>query len=146
MPGDDFNRDIIHDLSPSTVFFPGPLEIHPDHRAAALLIWEALKRVRSEEFAPEPISYEIGVQNPTNMLIDISAQIQAKEEVMKVYASQNKENNYPELVIALDKGRTFSLPRNVKFAEGFFRYQIKDLDLSIDEMIHLIINLYQKQQ
>ena len=79
------------------------------------------------------------------MLIDISAQIKAKEEVMKVYGSQNKENNYPELVIALDKGRTFSLPREVKFAEGFFRYQIKDLDLSIDQMTHLIIDLYQKQ-
>ena len=136
---------VIQDLLPSTVFFPGPLEIHPDHRAAALLVWEALKKVRSKEFTPEPISYEIGVQNPANMLIDVTAQIEAKKEVMKVYASQNKENNYPELVIALDKGRTFSLPKEVKFAEGFFRYQIKDLDLSIDQMTHLIIDLYQKQ-
>jgi len=136
---------VIQDLSPSTVFFPGPLEIHPDHRAAALLVWKALQKARSMEFTPEPISYEIGVQNPANMLIDITAQIEAKEEVMKVYASQNKENNYPELVIALDKGRTFSLPKEVKFAEGFFRYQIKDLDLSIEQMTHLIIDLYQKQ-
>ena len=136
---------VIRDLSPSTVFFPGPLEIHPDHRAAALLAWEALRKVRSKEFAPEPISYEIGVQNPVNMLIDITAQSLAKEGVMQVYESQNQENNYPDLVTALDKGRTFSLPKEVKFAEGFFRYQIKDLGLSIDEMTHLVIDLYQKQ-
>ena len=39
---------------------------------------------------------------------------------MQIYFSQNQENNYPELVLALDKGRTFSLPQSVKFAEGFF--------------------------
>jgi hypothetical protein len=53
-------------------------------------------------------------------LIDITAQSLAKEGAMQVYESQNKENNYPELVAALDKGRTFSLPKEVKFAEGFF--------------------------
>ena len=63
---------------------------------------------------------------------------------MEVYASQNQENNYPELVIALDKGRTFSLPKEIKYAEGFFRYQLKDLDASLDEVTHLIIDLYQK--
>ena len=136
---------VIQDLLPSAVFFPGPLEIHPDHRAAALLVWETLKNCRHSGRVPEPIAYEIGVQNPVNMLIDITTQIAEKEEVMQVYASQNKENNYPELVVALDKGRTFSLPNEVKFAEGFFRYQIKDLDLSIDEMTHLVIDLYQRQ-
>jgi len=137
---------IIQDLLPSTVFFPGPLEIHPDHRATALLVWKALQKFRGKEFTPEPISYEIGVQNPANMLIDITTQRQGKEAVMQVYASQNKENNYPELVIALDKGRTFSLPKEVKFAEGFFRYQIQDLDLSIEKMTHLVIDLYQNQE
>jgi LmbE family N-acetylglucosaminyl deacetylase len=134
----------ILDLSPSTVFFPGPLEIHPDHRATALLVWNALKRVRVKSPTPEPISYEIGVQNPINCLIDITQQSIEKRGVMDVYASQNQENNYPELVTALDKGRTFSLPREIKYAEGFFRYQLKDLDLSLDEMTHLVIGLYQK--
>ena len=135
----------ILDLSPSTVFFPGPLEIHPDHRATALLVWNALKRVREKNLSPEPISYEIGVQNPINLLIDITEQSVEKQGVMDVYASQNQENNYPELVIALDKGRTFSLPKEIKYAEGFFRYQKKDLDISLDEMTHNIIDLYQKK-
>ena len=72
------------------------------------------------------IAYEIGVQNPINLLIDISEKIPTKKEVMQIYFSQNQENNYPELVLALDKGRTFSL-QSVKFAEGFFCYDIKDI-------------------
>ncbi|MDG2422310.1 MAG: PIG-L family deacetylase [Gammaproteobacteria bacterium] len=134
----------ILDLSPATVFFPGPLEIHPDHRATALLVWNALKRVRVKNLIPEPISYEIGVQNPINLLVDITGQSIEKQGVMEVYASQNQENNYPELVTALDKGRTFSLPKEIKYAEGFFRYQLKDLDVSLDEVTHLVIDLYQK--
>ena len=61
---------------------------------------------------------------------------------MRSYVSQNQENNYPELVVALDKGRTFSLPQEVKFAEGFFKYEKIDLGLSIRDMIHSVIDLY----
>ena len=68
----------ILETKPATVYFPGLLEIHPDHRTAALLVWEALQSVREHNFYPEPISYEISVQNPINMLINISAQITKK--------------------------------------------------------------------
>ena len=132
----------ILEIQPATVYFPGPLEIHPDHRTTALLVWEALQRVREHNFYPQPISYEISVQSPVNMLINISDQITKKQQAMDLYVSQNIQNNYSELVLALDKGRTFSLPAAVKFAEGFFRYQSKDLDLSLREMAKLVIDLY----
>ena len=35
-----------------------------------------------------------------------------------------------------------ALPMAVEFAEGFFRYQSKDLDLSLREMAKLVIDLY----
>ena len=136
---------LILKISPSTVFFPGPLEIHPDHRAASVLVWKALQKVKLREEAPTPISYEIGVQNPVNLLIDVTQQIAEKKKVMEIYVSQNKENNYPELVLALDKGRTFSLPRAVEFAEGFFEYQVADLNLSLGDMTHAVIDLYGAQ-
>jgi len=132
----------ILETNPATVYFPGPLEVHPDHRTTALVVWEALQKMRSENICPEPISYEISVQNPVNMLINISAQIETKQKAMDMYVSQNGQNNYSELVLALDKGRTFSLPDEVKFAEGFFRYQSKDLDLSFRDMTKLVIDLY----
>lgn len=131
------------ELAPASVFFPAPLEIHPDHRATAFLVWSALQKSRNEGVHPTPIAYEIGVQNPINYLIDISAQSDEKKQVMSIYASQNSENNYQELVLALDKGRTFSLPEEVSFAEGFFCFKTEDLDHSLQEMTHKIIDLYQ---
>ncbi len=134
--------NLILKISPGTVFFPGPLEIHPDHRAASVLVWKALQRVKLSAEPPLPISYEISVQNPVNMMIDITQQIEEKKRVMEIYVSQNQENNYPELVLALDKGRTFSMPKEVKFAEGFFKYEKKDLGLSISEVLQSVIDLY----
>ena len=134
--------ELILEISPRTVFFPGPLEIHPDHRAACALVWKALQEVKLSAETPIAISYEISVQNPVNMLINITSQIEEKKRVMQVYTSQNAENNYPELVVALDKGRTFSLPHEVKFAEGFFKYKEEDLGLSIREMLSSVIDLY----
>lgn len=135
---------VIQKLKPASVFFPGPLEIHPDHRAAGFAVWEALQQVyQTTELKPQIISYEIGVQSPINFCIDITEEMPDKEAVMALYASQNSENNYPELVISLDKGRTLSLPTEVKYAEGFFKYNEKDLKVSLREMTHHIINLYQ---
>jgi LmbE family N-acetylglucosaminyl deacetylase len=133
----------IETLKPASVFFPGPMEIHPDHRAAGFAVWAALQRVYKKGLKPGIIAYEIGVQNPINFCIDITAEKLEKEAVMALYASQNSENNYPELVIALDKGRTLSLAPTIEYAEGFFRFSEKDLQISLQEMIHHIINLYQ---
>ena len=106
----------INQIKPNAVFFPAPMEIHPDHRAAAFFIWEGLQASYQQDLKPQIIAYEISVQSPVNMFIDITPVVKEKEAVMDVYASQNSENNYPELVLALDKGRTFSLADHVKFA------------------------------
>ena len=135
--------DTIRSLAPAAVFFPGPFEIHPDHRATAFLVWSALQQLRENGVSPEAIAYEIGVQNPVNLLIDVTEQYAEKKKAMAIYASQNNENNYEELVLALDKGRTFSLPAQVEFAEGFFRFQSKDMGLSLQEVTHKIVDLYQ---
>ena len=123
-----------------SVFFPGPLELHPDHRVTALLVWAALQEMGGD--APAAYSYEIGVQNPVNIFVDISEQRPRKEEAMAIYASQNDENNYEELVLSLDKGRTFTLPANVSHAEGFYRYSDNELAKSLKEVTHDIIELY----
>ncbi len=137
--------EIISNISPASVFFPGVLEIHPDHRATAYIVWDSLRELRAEGVTPEPFSYEIGVQNPINLLINVTDQRENKNLVMQVYKSQNEENNYPELVTALDKGRTFSLPKEVQYAEGFFRFKASDLEVSLEEMTHRIVELYQRR-
>ena len=131
-------------LAPASVFFPGPMEIHPDHRAAGFAVWEGLQQVYQQNIIrPLAIAYEISVQNPINFCIDITSEKASKEIVMAAYASQNSENNYPELVIALNKTRTLSLAPEVGYAEGFFQFSEKDLDISLREMTHHMIDLYQ---
>ena len=135
--------DAITQTSAAAVFFPGPMELHPDHRNAAAIVWAALQRMQSQQGSmPEAYSYEIGVQNPINVLIDITAQVPAKEKVMAVYASQNSENNYEELVLALDKGRTYTLPASVSHAEGFYKYSEEQLAKPLQDVTQQIIQLY----
>jgi len=62
---------------------------------------------------------------------------------MALYASQNSENNYPELVLALNKTRTLSLQSEIEYAEGFFQFSEKDLSVSLREMTYHMIKLYQ---
>jgi len=130
------------EVGAASVFFPGPLELHPDHRTTALLVWTALQKLIGEGIALNAYSYEIGVQNPVNIFIDISAQRLSKEKAMTVYASQNAENNYEELVLALDKGRTFTLPADVAHAEGFYLYSSEELASSLKVVTHSIVDLY----
>ncbi|ALO44754.1 PIG-L deacetylase family protein [Pseudohongiella spirulinae] len=113
-----------------TVFFPSVLELHPDHRATAVLVWAALQRIYQQAWhgdLPQPWSYEISVQSPVNRLLDITNVLQQKCQAMDVYASQNSQNNYPELILALNKARTFSLPAHVSHAEGFYYYPVEAL-------------------
>ena len=146
-PSSDMTRktsDIISSISPASVFFPGALEIHPDHRATAYIVWDSLRKLRSFGIVPEPFSYEISVQNPINLLIDITGQNEEKNMVMQLYKSQNAENNYPELVSALNKGRTFSLPKNVKYAEGFYRFRSEDTSSTLESAVQSIMELYRQ--
>ena len=132
----------IREVGAVSVFFPGPLELHPDHRNTALLVWAAVQKRSSEGISVNAYSYEIGVQNPVNLFIDITAQRPRKEQAMTVYGSQNEENNYEELVLSLDKGRTFTLDSQVSHAEGFYHYSREQLQLSLQQVTHNIIDLY----
>ncbi|MBT8147761.1 MAG: hypothetical protein KJN90_12970, partial [Gammaproteobacteria bacterium] len=82
---------------------------------------------------------------PINRLIDISGEWADKEKVMAVYRSQNGENDYPQLVSALDKARTFTLPEEVTFAEGFYCYTPEDLRQSLPQVTRAAIELYLKR-
>lgn len=131
----------VGEVSAASIFFPGPLELHPDHRMTSLLVWAALQQL-AEKLTANVYSYEITVQNPVNLLIDISLQKPRKEQAMAVYASQNDENNYEEIVLSLDKGRTFTLPAEVSHAEGFYQYSREELGTSLKEVVYKIIDSY----
>ncbi len=132
----------IRELRPAAVFFPGPLEIHPDHRATGLLAWAALRSLAADEPKPQALSYEITALNPVNLLIDITGQMERKHETMSVYVSQNSLNSYPDYVVSLNRSRSFSLSPEVIYAEGLYRYSERQLRRPLSAVTQEIIAGY----
>ncbi len=110
---------LISDFRPASIFFPSILEFHPDHRATAKLVWEG-QRVSS--FSGICYSYEITVQSPINLLIDISSVFDEKLRLINCYQSQLEQGNYMALASSMDKLRCFSLPGEISYAEGFYAF------------------------
>ena len=67
--------NLIEKYSPDHIFFPSPLEYHPDHRATAWLVWDALQCI---DFSVNVFSYEIANQSPVNMLVDVTSEMKKK--------------------------------------------------------------------
>jgi N-acetylglucosamine malate deacetylase 1 len=120
-------------LQITAVFFPGAMELHPDHRSTALVVWRCLQQLGSA--APQGIAYEITGQSPVNVLVDITAEMPRKQQALAVYHSQLAENNYVDIVLALNKLRTLTLAPAVKWAEGYYCYSAAELRLELAEWL-----------
>ncbi len=132
--------DSIITLNPQSIFFPAVSEFHPDHRITAFLVWKSMMQT---QYRGEIFSYEIGSQQqPVNLLIDISDVFEEKHQLMKLYKSQLAENNYDDMVKALNKSRTFTLAKNCQFAEAFYQFDNcnQDLDKKIQECFRIYLN------
>lgn len=118
-------RNLIVAIKPAAVFFPGICEVHPDHRATALVVWEALQTTAGN--TATPVSYEISGQSPINCLVDITSVMETKKTVIGVYKSQLDQNNYMDVMLSLNKLRTYTLGAEVLWAEGFYIYSPAEL-------------------
>lgn len=148
--------ETIVERAPRSVFFPASFEPHPDHRITSRIVWQALQQLaqqnsqargsaasgNAEPALPTPFAYEIGCQSPVNVALDITPVVARKREVMLLYASQNAENDYPNLVEALNRGRTFSLPEQVKSAEAFYRYQRSEISRDLSSLNYEFVEKY----
>ncbi|MCX7109504.1 MAG: glycosyltransferase [Proteobacteria bacterium] len=119
--------EMILATKPACIFFPSPVEPHPDHRASSVIAWEALRKTG---FTAEPWSYEISVQGPVNKLVDISSVALRKREIMAVYASQMTQNHYVGRIMGLNQARAWSLPLEVSHAEAFHAWPKEDKPLN----------------
>ncbi|MCU7833907.1 MAG: PIG-L family deacetylase [gamma proteobacterium symbiont of Taylorina sp.] len=119
--------DLIEEYRPDNIFFTSPLEYHPDHRTTAWLVWNALQSIN---FKGNAFSYEVGNQSPANTLMNISSVMNKKIEVMKCYSTQLLENDYIEKIKAINSSRTYTLSKDIHYAEAFFHFN----DLSSDLM------------
>ncbi|MGM0427357.1 MAG: PIG-L family deacetylase, partial [Thermodesulfobacteriota bacterium] len=108
--------DLLVDFRPELVYAPSPLEFHPDHRAACLLLCDAL-----HSYPPDldVAFYEIGQPVRVNVLVDISGVSEQKARAVGAYRSQLKERPYADISLALDRYRSLTLEKDVAYAEGF---------------------------
>jgi len=133
---DQTTRAVLNEIKrvrPRAVFFPGPFELHPDHRVTAQLVWRALQRCKDLEVIP--VTYEILVQSPVNTLVDISRELEHKIKAMDVYKSQIEENRYESIALAMNELRSLTLPATVSHAEGYYRFSRESLEKGFAENI-----------
>jgi LmbE family N-acetylglucosaminyl deacetylase len=111
-------QEIVNDIKPDNIFFPSPQEFHIDHRATAAIVWKGLQKAK---FKGDVYCYEVSQQCQCNTLIDISQVMDAKEALCKLYESQLTENNYLDVIKGINKARTYTLSKEVAYAEGLLK-------------------------
>lgn len=98
------------------VYAPALTEIHPDHRAVAMVAMESIRRLGA---GFRLAMYEVGVPLSPNVLLDISAQAELKQRAMQCFASQLKVQAYDAHIAALNRFRTYTLPASIHMAEAY---------------------------
>ena len=74
--------------------------------------------------------------------MDITAVLDSKQQAMQVYVSQSSQNNYPEMILALNKARTFSMPADCSHAEAFYAYPADDMGIELAQAAQKAITPY----
>ena len=98
------------------VYAPSWWEIHPDHYSLALAATEAVRRCRRPLHL---VLYEIGAPLAPNRLLDITAVLERKRAAMACFPSQLALQSYDRQILALNRYRTYTLPRAVQAAEAY---------------------------
>ena len=107
---------LLNNFNPELVYVPSPLEFHPDHRAAAFLLQDA---IRSYEPIFNVACYEANQPLRVNVLVDITPVLDIKRKAINCYQSQLREMPYEEICLSLNRFRSLTLPKEVTHAEGF---------------------------
>ncbi|MDZ7620970.1 MAG: PIG-L family deacetylase [Candidatus Competibacteraceae bacterium] len=110
-------RDAVLAAEARWLYAPSPYELHPDHRNLALAALEVARRLGG---ALTLALYEIGAPLPPNRLLDISAVWERKRQAIACFTSQLATQAYDRHVEALNRYRTYTLPREVEAAEAYW--------------------------
>ncbi|MDP2141596.1 MAG: PIG-L family deacetylase [Gammaproteobacteria bacterium] len=121
-------QQAILDCNADLVIAPSTSEIHPDHRATAWIAIEAARRLVTAGKTLRVALYEIGSPLPrVNVLVDITAHEATKRSAVGCYGSQLAIARYDELIMGLNRFRSYTLPAEVKFAEAYRLLQTEEL-------------------
>ena len=119
-PADEL-QGLLEKLKPTTVFFPSPYEVHPDHRAASLHL---LRAVRNLEVKPQLLAYEIGGFMTPNLLLDITPHMLQKEQALTAFPSQLLHQDLVGKVRALNHARSVNVDDPaIRYVEAYLRLE-----------------------
>jgi LmbE family N-acetylglucosaminyl deacetylase len=105
------------ELSPANlVYAPSWWEIHPDHSTLSLCVAEAIRRCTRQVSL---LMYEVGAPLQPNRLLDITEVNDRKQAAIRCFASQLVNQAYDQHIGALNRFRTYTLPKSVQFAEAY---------------------------
>jgi LmbE family N-acetylglucosaminyl deacetylase/glycosyltransferase involved in cell wall biosynthesis len=126
--GERLVRDIcaaIHRNSAQLVYAPSLSEIHPDHRALAMIAAEAVRRCAGDRVLLA--MYEVGNPLSPNRLLDITLIAPKKAQAAGCFKSQLTEQDYTQQALALNRFRSYNLSKNVTSAEAYYVVSAEEL-------------------
>ncbi len=118
--------DLIQQRHIQRLYAPSVWEIHPDHVTLADL---AVQAVQCCGAAVTLLMYEIGVALHPNILLALDARLARKRQAIACFQSQLRLRDYRHQMEALHAYRSYTLPPEVRMAEGFFQINGAELQL-----------------
>ena len=115
---------LVDTYQPTLIYAPSPFEFHPDHQAAASLLWQV---VQTTHLKTKLAFYELNRPITINTLINISSVIEQKEQACNVYKSQLKYYPYTESALGLNRYRALTVSNICTYAEGFFLLESENI-------------------
>lgn len=131
---------VLRKIRPDIIFTHYEFDVHPDHgnvckisEAARFYSKLTKSEIPGEPFFPQKIVYYFPNHIHLNLLptfcVDISEEIQSKEEILRCYDSQFiKKGNGQVIDEILQVNRYFGIRIQKKYAEPFFLRDTLDLD------------------
>lgn len=98
---------LLDEIGPATLAFPSPYELHPDHRATAIV---GLAAAAASGVSPRLLAYEVGSFMPGNLLVDITHLFDRKVAALRCYASQLEHHDLVSKMSGLDVARSANVP------------------------------------
>ena len=135
----DAVREVIRARKPATLVFPSPFEMHPDHRATALHAARALDGVPTPQ---RILACEIGAATVSNVLLDITRQMDRKERATACYRSQLAHQDLLAKLRAQNRARTVNVDDpTIQFAEAYTVIEgasVPDYLAAVESVVRLV--------
>jgi len=118
-------RGLLVDMAPELILLPSPAEIHPDHRAVAVLVYSLIQsavpgsELQNALQSTRLATYEVSAVLRPNVLLDVSGEWETVLSAAQAYASQVDVHPYVEVMEGMAQSRRLTLPRAVQRAEAY---------------------------